>query len=47
MVGIEAKKNNLDYLIVDKGMLVNSIYNYRFFCHFIRYQNSSNKVSLN
>ena len=25
---IEAKKNNLDYLIVDKGMLVNSIYNY-------------------
>ena len=26
--GIEAKKNNLDYLIVDKGMLVNSIYNY-------------------
>ena len=26
--GIEANKNNLDYLIVDKGMLVNSIYNY-------------------
>ena len=26
--GIEARKNNLDYLIVDKGMLVNSIYNY-------------------
>ena len=26
--GIEAKKNDLDYLIVDKGMLVNSIYNY-------------------
>ena len=26
--GIEAKKNNLDYSIVDKGMLVNSIYNY-------------------
>ena len=26
--GIEAKKNNLDYLIIDKGMLVNSIYNY-------------------
>lgn len=26
--GIEAKTNNLDYLIVDKGMLVNSIYNY-------------------
>ena len=22
--GIEAKKNNLDYLIIDKGMLVNS-----------------------
>ena len=26
--GIEAKKNNLDYLIIDKGMLVNSIFNY-------------------
>ena len=26
--GIEAKKNNLDYLILDKGMLVNSLYNY-------------------
>ena len=26
--GIEAKKNNLDYIIIDKGMLVNSIYNY-------------------
>ena len=26
--GIEAQKNNLDHLIVDKGMLVNSIYNY-------------------
>jgi len=26
--GIEATKNNLDYLIIDKGMLVNSIYNY-------------------
>ena len=26
--GIEAKKNNLDYKIIDKGMLVNSIYNY-------------------
>lgn len=26
--GIEAKKNNLDYLIVDKGVLTNSIYNY-------------------
>ena len=26
--GIEAKKNNLDYVIIDKGMLVNSIYNY-------------------
>jgi len=23
--GIEAKKNNLDYEIIDKGMLVNSI----------------------
>ena len=26
--GIEARKNNLDYVIIDKGMLVNSIYNY-------------------
>ena len=26
--GIEAKRNNLDYLIIDKGMLVNSIFNY-------------------
>ena len=26
--GIEAKKNNLEYLIIDKGMLVNSIFNY-------------------
>ena len=26
--GIEAKKNKLDYLIIDKGMLVNSIFNY-------------------
>ena len=26
--GIEAKKNNLNYIIIDKGMLVNSIYNY-------------------
>lgn len=26
--GIEAKKRNLNYLIVDKGCLVNSIYNY-------------------
>tara|TARA_B100000900_G_scaffold146784_1_gene124513 strand:+ start:1345 stop:2304 length:960 start_codon:yes stop_codon:yes gene_type:complete len=26
--GIEAKKNNLDYQIIDKGMLVNSIFNY-------------------
>ena len=26
--GIEAEKSNLDYLIVDKGMLVNSIFNY-------------------
>ena len=26
--GIEAKKNKLDYLILDKGMLVNSLYNY-------------------
>ncbi len=26
--GIEAKKNNLDYEIIDKGMLVNSIFNY-------------------
>jgi len=26
--GIEAKKNKLDYIIIDKGMLVNSIYNY-------------------
>ncbi|MDA9850632.1 YpdA family putative bacillithiol disulfide reductase [Flavobacteriaceae bacterium] len=26
--GIEAKKNNLDYDIIDKGMLVNSIFNY-------------------
>ena len=26
--GIEAKKNDLDYLIIDKGMLVNSIFNY-------------------
>ena len=28
--GIEAKKNNLSYLIIDKGCLVNSIYNYPF-----------------
>ena len=28
--GIEAKKNNLDYEIIDKGMLVNSIFNYPF-----------------
>tara|TARA_B100000927_G_scaffold222473_1_gene182385 strand:+ start:168 stop:1127 length:960 start_codon:yes stop_codon:yes gene_type:complete len=26
--GIEAEKSNLDYLIIDKGMLVNSIFNY-------------------
>ena len=26
--GIEAKRNNLDYLIIDIGMLVNSIFNY-------------------
>ena len=26
--GIEAKKNDLDYEIIDKGMLVNSIFNY-------------------
>ena len=26
--GIEAEKNNLDYQIIDKGMLVNSIFNY-------------------
>ena len=26
--GIEAEKNNLDYEIIDKGMLVNSIFNY-------------------
>ena len=26
--GIEAKKNNLDYEIIDKGMLINSIFNY-------------------
>ena len=26
--GIEAAKNKLDYLIIDKGMLVNSIFNY-------------------
>lgn len=26
--GIEAKKNKLDYLIFDKGMLVNSLYHY-------------------
>ncbi|MBT3685132.1 MAG: YpdA family putative bacillithiol disulfide reductase [Cryomorphaceae bacterium] len=26
--GIEAKKNNLNYEIIDKGMLVNSIFNY-------------------
>ena len=26
--GIEAKKNNLEYLIIDKGMLVTSIFNY-------------------
>tara|TARA_Y100001949_G_C15963250_1_gene320289 strand:- start:52 stop:1014 length:963 start_codon:yes stop_codon:yes gene_type:complete len=26
--GIEAKKNNLEYLIIDKGMIVNSIFNY-------------------
>ena len=26
--GIEAKKNNLEYLIIDKGMLVNSIFHY-------------------
>ena len=25
---IEAKKNNLSYLIIDKGCLVNSLYNY-------------------
>ena len=26
--GIEAKKNNLKYTIIDKGCLVNSLYNY-------------------
>ena len=26
--GIEAKKHTLDYLIFDKGCLVNSLYNY-------------------
>ena len=26
--GIEAKKANLSYLIIDKGCLVNSLYNY-------------------
>jgi len=26
--GIEAKKNNLDYVILEKGMLVNSLYHY-------------------
>lgn len=26
--GIEAKKNNLDYLIIEKGSIVNSIFNY-------------------
>lgn len=26
--GIEAKKKELDYLVIDKGMLVNSLYNY-------------------
>ena len=26
--GIEAKKGNLSYLIIDKGCLVNSLYNY-------------------
>ena len=25
---IEAKKNNLSYVIIDKGCLVNSLYNY-------------------
>ena len=25
---IEAKKNNLSYLVIDKGCLVNSLYNY-------------------
>ena len=29
--GIEAKKSGLDYEIIDKGMLVNSIYNYPYF----------------
>lgn len=28
--GIEAKRNNLSYVIIDKGCLVNSIYNYPF-----------------
>ena len=26
--GIESEKNKLDYLIIDKGMIVNSIFNY-------------------
>ena len=26
--GIESEKNNLNYLIIDKGMIVNSIFNY-------------------
>ena len=26
--GIEAEKNNLKYTIIDKGCLVNSLYNY-------------------
>ena len=26
--GIEAEKNNLKYLILEKGMLVNSLFNY-------------------
>lgn len=32
--GIEAKKNKLDYLILEKGVLVNSLYNYPVNMHF-------------
>lgn len=32
--GIEAAKSGLNYLIVEKGSLVNSLYNYPYFMHF-------------
>ncbi len=32
--GIAAKKANLDYLIIEKGTLVNSLYNYPIYMHF-------------